>query len=403
MKVLLVGNLPKPFGGVATHCYYLAQELAKQNVSVILLDTHPHNKKSIPEGIQYEQVQFSFLDICRLILMPFMLISIIAKLVRFKPYVGFRAIYKTFKISVKIVLINKATNFDMIHTQHCLLRSLGAVIVGKALKKTTAVTVHGGEIAHDITYEKYKKPIHYNLNEAHIVITVSEFTKQKIFSKGINRTIHVVHNGVDTEKYHPVPKIQKIKLRRKNRIILTVAHVSKRKGIDILIKSIPYLRTENINSWIIGPPWDPGIMDELSDLIKKLAIENKVTFLGEIPDIGMIKRYNMADLFVLPTAWETEGFGLVNLEAMSCGIPVIASRIGAIPEVVVDRETGILVTANNPQELAKAIDTLILNRKKCLTMGMSGRRRALSSFSWHKMAEQTRKTYSLHLYDGSES
>lgn len=402
IRVAIVGNLPKPFGGVATHCYYLAKELARKDIDVLFIDTHIHKEKFISSSIEYCVSNLSPKDIFYLIRRPFLLITVFRKILKFKRCTGLREMYTTIKTCLKILTAARKDHVDIIHSQHCLLRTLAAIIAGKILKKSVVITVHGGEFAHEATYKKYSSAIDYNVREADAVIAVSKFTKKKMIARGVTRKVYVVHNGVDIEKYYSIPDIQADKMKRNNRIVLTVAHLSKRKGIDVLLKSIPLIKTENVEAWIVGPPWDPAIMEELINLVKQLDIENRVIFWGEIPDAEIVRQYNMADVFILPTAWETEGFGLVNLEAMACGTPVIASNIGAIPDIVDHGKTGILVTPNKPQELARAIDSLIADRKKCMAMGKSGQEKALSSFSWGKMAEQTIGIYSACVRHGGE-
>ena len=395
--VMIVGNLPKPFGGVATHCYFLSQELYKNSIDVIFVDTHLNKEKFIPFGIKYYTVTFSIKDICQNIFRPILFTTIIREILKFKQYAGFREIFMTIKTCLKVIDVGKKHNIDIIHSQHCLLRSLAAVIAAKSLRKPVVITIHGSEFSYEPIFNKYRGPIEYNTKEATAVIAVSNFTKGKIIKSEVRKTVCVVPNGVDLDKYRPLTAFSRGKMNRRKRIILCVAQLSKRKGVDVLLKSIPLLNNKNVKVWIIGPPGDSK--KELCDLVERLKIQKVVFFLGEIKSKDMAKFYNSADIFVLPTIWETEGFGLVSLEAMACGIPVVASKIGAIPEVVIDGRTGILVTPNKPKELARALNILIENGEKRMVMGRFGRKVASSSYSWQRMAEMTTEVYlkCLHL------
>lgn len=387
----MVGNLPKPFGGVATHCYNISRELSKKRIDIIFIDTHFNKEKSIPSGIKYFAVKLSAKEILQNILQPFLLVSVIQQILKFKRGAGFREIFRTIKLCLKIVGIDKKFHVDIIHSHHCLLRTTAALIAGKLRKKPVIMTVLGAEFSHDLIFRKYRCSIEYNVREVTRIICGSKFTRAKMVSRGVKRHVYVIPHGVDLDKFHPIYELVQEKSNRKNRILLTVAQLSKRKGIDILLKSTPLIKSKNVEVWIIGPPGDA--VEELNNLIKRLDIGKQVVFCGQIGDDELVIRYNRADVCVLPTIWETEGFGLANLEAMSCGTPVVASRIGGIPEVVSDGETGILVTPNNPQELAHAIHDLLDNEEKRRRMGKCARERASAIFSWEKIAEMTLKVY----------
>jgi starch synthase len=98
-----------------------------------------------------------------------------------------------------------------------------------------------------------------------------------------------------------------------------------------------------------------------------------------------------ATVFVCPSIYEP--LGIVNLEAMACGTTVVASRVGGIPEVVADGETGLLVPPGHPDALARAINELVAAPERAQAMGEAGRRRAVEEFGWDRIAEQTALLY----------
>lgn len=398
LRLLLVGNLPKPYGGVATYCYYLSRELSKKGIKVYFIDTHTNSKKEIPLHISYFATLLTFTDILQIISKPFIFITTIQALLRFKQYMGFRELARTIKLCAKVIILVKKYDINIIHSQHCLLRTLACVIAGKVTKKPVFMTVMAAEFSHEEIFRRYYGPIIYNTNNVAEIITISQFSKKKMLAKGVQRTIHVIPIGVDTDKFLPLPYLSRKKELRKENILITVAQLSKRKGIDILIKSILYLKKKNVIVKIIGSPGDAS--DELKILVRNLNMGGKIIFLGQISDRGMIECYNNADIFVLPTKWKTEGFGLVSLEAMACGIPVIASRIGGIPEVVKKGISGILVSPKNPQQLAEAINSLLQNKQELTKIGKSARNWAISQFSWKRVAGATNELYRKYIHVG---
>jgi len=165
------------------------------------------------------------------------------------------------------------------------------------------------------------------------------------------------------------------------------------KGYKYLIKAIPQVIKEfpQMKLLIIGGGGVPSetTEEEIKRLVKILGLTNYVHFLGWRKDIGEI--LSICDLFVLPSLWE--GFGLSNVEAMAAGIPVVATNVDAIPEVVSDGETGILVPPKNSGALANAILSLLKDPEKMRKMGQAGKKRAFTFFSAERMVKDYEKLY----------
>jgi starch synthase len=126
-------------------------------------------------------------------------------------------------------------------------------------------------------------------------------------------------------------------------------------------------------------------------MVSRLKLESNVRFLGfkEYPALAEI--YQQADLFVLPT--RRESFGLVLAEAMAAGLPIVSTRVGAVPEVVRDGETGVLIPPDDPEACARAINSLLDDTVRMKEMGRKGRERAMQFFTWEKVAERVAQCY----------
>jgi glycosyltransferase involved in cell wall biosynthesis len=116
-----------------------------------------------------------------------------------------------------------------------------------------------------------------------------------------------------------------------------------------------------------------------------------MTFVGRLPVEELARLYNEAEVLVSPSVYE--GFGLPAAEANACGVPVIATTAGAFPEVIADGETGILVQPGQPEPLADAIESLLLDPQKRARMGAAGTARIRQHFSWRVCAEKTLALY----------
>ncbi len=154
--------------------------------------------------------------------------------------------------------------------------------------------------------------------------------------------------------------------------ILTVAHMYPRKNLGVLMEAYARLRDAGISfqGWVVGEGPSRSAWEHLRDC---LDLGERVTFLGTIRRRALVERYRRAAIFCLPS--RQEGFGIVFLEAMACGKPVVAVRAAAVPETVVDGETGLLVDPDDPEDLARALAALLSNPDHCRAMGEAGRRR----------------------------
>jgi glycosyltransferase involved in cell wall biosynthesis len=154
--------------------------------------------------------------------------------------------------------------------------------------------------------------------------------------------------------------------------ILTVAHMYPRKNLGVLMEAYARLRDAGVpfQGWVVGEGPCRNTWERLKD---SLDLGDWVTFLGTIPRRELVDRYRRAAIFCLPS--RQEGFGIVFLEAMACGKPVVAVRAAAVPETVVDGETGLLVDRDDPEALAQALFALLSDPDRRRAAGEAGRRR----------------------------
>ena len=241
----------------------------------------------------------------------------------------------------------------------------------------------------DCTFNNYKKNVlsRYILkNVIDLHICHSKSTSILLLDLGIPQTqIRFLPNGVDTQKFKP--KMEK----KIDNLVLFVGRLQRHKGLHVLLKSLVYLRTP-VHLMIAGPPSNPKYLLEMLTLIKqKTKGIHNVTYLGLIDDDNIVGWYQKASIFVCPSLLEP--FGIVNLEALSCETPVVASNVGGIPEIVHDHINGILVPPNDPIKLADAIQYLLDNPEIRIRYGREGRRQVLESFSWDVIAKRLCEIY----------
>jgi glycosyltransferase involved in cell wall biosynthesis len=155
--------------------------------------------------------------------------------------------------------------------------------------------------------------------------------------------------------------------------ILTVAHMYPRKNLGRLLSALARLRDAGVafQGWFVGDGPCRSAWQRLRD---SLGLQDRVTFLGTIPWRQLVERYRRAAVFCLPS--RQEGFGIVFLEAMVCGTPIVAGRAASVPETVTDGECGLLVDPDDPEALARALTALLCDPHLRREMGEAGRRRA---------------------------
>ena len=220
---------------------------------------------------------------------------------------------------------------------------------------------------------------------------MAEETKKYLENK--SKEIFITPFGVDTEKFKNL-NIEK----RENEInIGIVKTLTEKYGIEYLIKAIKELENildiENYKKIRLLIYGKGELKNKLEDLTKELQIEDKVIFKGYISNEDVPKALNEMDIFVVPSILDSESFGVAAVEAMACEIPVIASSVGGLKEVIVDKETGYLVPKKDHKEIAKYLKKLILDKNLRTSLGKNGRKRVLENYDWNSNVDYMIKIY----------
>ena len=196
----------------------------------------------------------------------------------------------------------------------------------------------------------------------------------------------VVPVGVDPEVFRPYDDAKPIP----GRIMVTSSSDVPMKGLAPLLEAIAKLRTEReLELVVIGRPQPGG---RVAKTLERLGLEDIVTTVSGVSDEELARLYGEAEVAVVPSLYE--GFSLPAIEAMSCGVAVVATTGGALPEVVgKDGETGLLVTPDDPEALAAAIRRLLDDAELRVRIGAAGRERVISRFTWQVTAAGTAACY----------
>jgi glycosyltransferase involved in cell wall biosynthesis len=242
-------------------------------------------------------------------------------------------------------------------------------------------------------YEKYLEAIDR-------VICCSAYIAEKIAARfpWARDRLYVVPNGVDTRVFTPSSS-------RSRHLILHAGRLTPEKGAHTLLEAFERVSTRYPDAQLVlsGPFWVTppahlrgapreavrtwkSVGRRYEHLIRKKAQQlNSVFLTGHVPHRALVRIYRSASVFVHPALWN-EPFGMILAEAMACGLPVVASRSGGIPEVVQDGRTGLLVDPGDVDGLAAAIDRIFDNRELAARMGVAARARAEELFDWEHVA-----------------
>jgi alpha-maltose-1-phosphate synthase len=222
--------------------------------------------------------------------------------------------------------------------------------------------------------------------------------------------IHVVHNGIDTQQYAPDERtdvLERLHIDPTRPSVVYVGRVTRQKGLPYLLRAAREMPDGTQLVLLAGAPDTPEIGAEVEGLVAELRVSrgDDIIWVPEmLPKNEVIQILSHASMFVCPSIYEP--MGIVNLEAMACEAPVVATATGGIPEVVADGQTGILVPigAQHPDSepvdpdafvaaFAHGINTLLADPARAGEMGRAGRRRAVEHFSWSMIAERTMDVY----------
>lgn len=280
--------------------------------------------------------------------------------------------------------------YDVVHGQHAFTPlSLKAASAARKLGKASLLTTHSVNfenssalkgLAH-MSFPYFK----YYLRNPHRIVAVSKASREFI-KRFTDVPVEVIYNGIDIKKFHNDwdrgSSRRDLELPGEN-LILYVGRLEPRKGVGVLISAMKHVEGTLL---IAGTG---SILPLLKEKAKRLGVLNRTRFLGHVEHSKLPKLYAASDVFVLPSL--SEAFGIVLLEAMASGVPVIGTNVGGIPEII--DGCGILTRPGDPKELASAINSVLNNQNFARRLGKLGRRKAERIYSWDIIAKKVEALY----------
>jgi glycosyltransferase involved in cell wall biosynthesis len=244
-----------------------------------------------------------------------------------------------------------------------------------------------------ITAEKIRQ---YRLLSPDALIAVAEAVRNDLIGGGISPDrVTVVRSGIALHQAPPGAETRRLRERLgispEDPVLGIVAHILPHKGYDDLVQALPLIQEKypQVKCLIVGRAPRGGYLGKLLERAERLTVRDRLIMVGFQEDV--VPFLHAMDVFVLPS--RTEGLPITILEAMAAGKPVVATAVGGIPEVVRDRETGLLVPPMEPSRLAEALMHLLEAPALAKSMGAVGRKQVETLFTMEQEARQTALVY----------
>ncbi len=298
---------------------------------------------------------------------------------------------------IKSLWLALTHRFTAIHAGRALPEGITAWLVARLTLHPVVIYAHGEELTTWGHGGKYKA-MRFALCHADRVIANSEYTRDALIRMDVDpASITLIYPGVDVTRFHPglacAELRQSVGVTDVGKLILSVGRLSRRKGFDQVIQALPALiQTRlDIQYVLIGIGED---YDYLLDLARQHSVADRVHLLGHVSPDDLPRWYNACDVFIMPNReinGDTEGFGMVFIEAAACGKPAIAGQAGGTGAAVVDGVTGFRVDGTDTAAVTIALQRILENTQYAQQIGDRALMRAIKRFDWSVVAEKTQQ------------
>lgn len=299
----------------------------------------------------------------------------------------------TLSLAVKITEVADTHGLDILHVHYAIPHATCAYLARQMLaprRLPVVTTLHGTDITLVGVQPSFHKITRFSIEQSDRVTAVSEFLRAKtVESFGVETPIEVIPNFVDPEQFHPTDQtgVPGICLDPAKKTVLHASNFRPVKNIPAVLRTFAAIRREIPSHLVLvgdGPErW------AAQELARNLQIEPAVHFLGIREELADL--FGRADLYLLPS--DHESFGLSALEAMACGVPVIATSRGGTGEVMVHGESGFLVDPENVEEMSRLGIELLRDAGRHRSVGEAARRRVLERFTVRRVVDRYERLY----------
>lgn len=360
MKICMVtSEFPPVVGGIANHVFELARSLAAHaEVTVI----HPLGIGAVLPAVDPPGVRVLRPNVVKA--QPFYTWHLAQKLRqevrRSRPDVihvhGIRPLAATRGLGVPVVFTNHSSGF------------LARLRAGAVRQRRTAAMMR---------------------HVARLLAPSDELVEAAV-ALGYTGPTEMIANGVDVERFSPGPSDLRARwgIGPDERVLVLARRLVEKNGVVWFARALALMADESFRVVVAG---DGPERTEMVECLRNAGIEDRVTFLGSVPNTDMPAIYRACDIAVLPSL--AEATSITGLEAMACGLPLVGTRVGGIPTLIDEGRTGLLVPARDPDAMAGALCRLLAAPDLARAVGGAGRRKVVDGFSWRQIAARTLDAY----------
>jgi len=378
---------PRIVGGIARHCFGLSRALARKNldVHVVTLEFPGAPEFEEMDGVKVHRVRIE---------------------IGHPDFIIWTFIFNHFMEKL-VANLSRNYEFDVIHIHDWLTAPVG-IAAKYYMNKPLVSTVHSIEMGRAQGLRNPNSLLIDGLEwwmtyEAKKIISCSSSMRWEL-----ERHFHlppekitVIPNAVDPSKYQR--NIDRDEVRRRygiephEKVVLFVGRLVPQKGVEYLVRAVPLVlqRIRNVKFVIVGDGWSK---DYLEGMARATGYGDRVIFLGFISDSDLTELTMSVDVLVVPSVYEP--FGIVALEGMAAGVPVVAANVGGLSEIIEHDKTGVLVYARNLESIAWGICRVLSDPGYSRWLAQNAKRKVQESYSWDAAAERTIKVYEEACRDG---
>jgi glycosyltransferase involved in cell wall biosynthesis len=301
--------------------------------------------------------------------------------------------FKYFRLLLKVIVATLfVEKFDVIHSNDAFSTALFGLIPKFFRRKKMVVTIHGVDIRTPLSNKFFKFITRNVLKNVDAIITVSKPLKDVVSKEfGIHKNVSVIPCGINKELFKPLEKEmcrKRLKLPEKKKVFLHISRLSKEKRLPDILKAFSMIKNEDF-FLVIGGRGKNNEESSLKKVVEKFGLGNKVMFLGETQREDVIYYMNASDIFIL--ASDYEGSPVTIMEALACGTPVIATRVGGIPDMIDDCKIGLLSGPMDIQELKSNIEKVLDNK---VSFDKKEILKKSKEYDWEVISKKIRCVYS---------
>jgi len=284
--------------------------------------------------------------------------------------------------------LHRREKFDLLHVHWPFPHGLFGVVARSGYKVPLVMSFHGAELLLANKFKFVDPVLRFFTRRADLVTCNSSYTASKIRKLGTHEPIILPYGSPVPERNTPLPS-------NSVKTILFVGRLIERKGVEYLIRALPLVQRQvDARLVIVG---NGVLLDALKRQVEEAGLGSSVEFRVDVPEEELVRSYEACDVFVLPaivdSRGDTEGLGVVLIEALSFRRPVVASAVGGIVDVIHDGETGYLVPEKDSQALAAKIVQSLQNRAESEKLAKQGYQHVQRYYSWDRIIDRTEELY----------